>query len=39
MAEKFQDILDYMMSDKEWEVPAEQRATLLKNVVITLLHV
>lgn len=38
MVEKYQDIIDFMLQDPDWEVPKEQRPALVASLHQTLMH-
>jgi len=38
MVEKYQDIIDYMLNDPDWQVPKEQRAALIASLPTALIH-
>lgn len=38
MVEKYQDIIDYLMKDPDWQVPVEQRAAMLASLPTQLIH-
>jgi hypothetical protein len=38
MVERFEDIIEYMLNDPDWEVPKEQRAAQVASMGTVLIH-
>ncbi len=38
MVEKYQDIIDFMLQDPDWEVPMEKRAAMVASIPQGIIH-